>query len=68
MTLFNVYIMGHWIDEVLYLKCGGIEKTCADVKEYVHRMDTHPDTVTDISGWLDESFYTVMPSHMPERV
>ena len=61
MPLFNVYLLGHWIDEVLYLKYNGIEKTCEDVREYVHHMDTHPDTVTDLSGWLDISFYSVSP-------
>ena len=64
MPIFNIYLCGYWIDEVLYLKYNGIEKTCEDVREYVHHMDTYPDVHTDLSEWLDKSFYTVMPARM----
>ena len=66
MPLFNVYLCGRWIDEVLYLKYNGIEKTCEDVREYVHHMDTHPYVGADLSGWLDISFYTVMPARLTQ--
>jgi hypothetical protein len=63
MPLFNVYLLGHWIDEVLYLRFGGIERTALDVCEYEHHMLTHPDTTTNLE-WFDESFLTVVPKEL----
>lgn len=63
MPLFNVYLLGEWIDEVLYLKYNGIEHTEKDVGDYIHYMITHPYIGADLSVWFDRSFITVQKVH-----
>lgn len=58
MPTFNVYLLGRWINEMLFLSPSGC-LTLSDVHKVAYRDYTRPYPGVDYSSIIDPAFITV---------